>query len=180
MPAPLDHAVSPSAISAAFPLLLPDPRSIVVRAFTGGQSNPTFHLQCTNSAQQFVLRKKPAGALLHGAHDVMRECQIFKALHACGVPVPRVVHHSDGCAPFGTPYFMMKFVDGTVHRDFSLPSLSPLQRRVVYTRAVAALSHLHSTPIEAAGLSWMGKTQDYFPRTLRTWTKQCVNVSALL
>jgi aminoglycoside phosphotransferase (APT) family kinase protein len=178
VPAPLDGAVSPSAISAALPFLLPDPRSIVVRTFTGGQSNPTFHLQCTSSARQFVLRKKPSGALLRGAHDVMRECTIFKSLHACGVPVPQVVFDSEDCAAFGSPYFIMKFVDGAVHRDFALPLLSPLQRRIVYTRAVAALSHLHSTPIQAAGLSWMGKTQDYFPRTLRTWTSQCEHVSS--
>jgi acyl-CoA dehydrogenase family protein 11 len=111
--------------------------------------------------------------LLQGAHDVMRECAIFKALHACGVPVPQVVFDSNDCTAFGTPYFMMKFVEGTVHRDFALPSLSPLQRRIVYTRAVAALSHLHSTPIQAAGLSWMGNPHNYFPRTLHTWTKQC-------
>jgi aminoglycoside phosphotransferase (APT) family kinase protein len=163
----------------ALPALLPDPRTVVVRMFTGGQSNPTFHLQCTNSAQQFVLRKKPAGSLLQGAHDVIRECAIFKALHACGVPVPQVVFDSNDSAAFGTPYFVMKFVDGTVYRDFGLPSLSTFQRRIVYTQAMVALGHLHSTPIEAAGLSWIGKSQNYFSRTLHTWTKQCARPAPL-
>jgi aminoglycoside phosphotransferase (APT) family kinase protein len=178
VPAPVDDAVSPLAISTAFPSLLPNPRSIVVRMFTGGQSNPTYHLQCTTSSEQFVLRKKPTGSLMQGAHDVMRECKIFKALHAWGVPVPQVVFQSDDSTVFGTPYFLMKFVDGAVYRDFGLPSLSPLQRRIVYTRAVASLSHLHSTLIEDAGLSWMSKTQNYFSRTLHTWTKQCENASS--
>jgi len=155
------------------PSLLPDPRSVVVRAFTGGQSNPTFHLQCTSSAQQFVLRKKPSGALLKGAHAIERECAIFKALHAWGVPVPSVVLESDDPAAFGTPFFVMKFVEGTVYRDFGLPSLLPHQRRIVYTHAIVALSHLHSTPTDAAGLSWVGKSEGYFSRTLHTWTKQC-------
>ena len=172
VPAPRDGIVSPSAISSAIPSLLPDPRSVVIRAFTGGQSNPTYHLQRTDTAAQFVLRKKPTGSLLQGAHDVMRECAIFKALHAWGVPVPHVVFDSNDPSAFGTPFFVMKFVEGTVHRDFSLPSLSPSQRRIVYARAVVALSHLHSTPVEAAGLSWVGKTQNYFSRTLNTWTKQ--------
>jgi hypothetical protein len=179
VPAPLDDVVSPSSISKAFTSLLPDPRSIVIRAFTGGQSNPTFHVQCTNSSAQFVLRKKPSGSLLQGAHDVMRECSIFKALHSCGVPVPQVLFDSNDSTAFGTPYFMMKFVDGIVYRDFGLPSLSPGFRRIIYTRAIAALSHLHATPIEAAGLSWMGKTQNYFPRTLHTWTKQYADFSPI-
>jgi aminoglycoside phosphotransferase (APT) family kinase protein len=148
------------------------PDSITIRVFTGGQSNPTFHLQCTATAQQYVLRKKPAGTLLHGAHDVTRECAIFKALTAWGVPVPHVVSSSDDGAAFGTPYFVMKFVDGAVHREFCLPSLSPFHRRAVYTQAMAAMSHLHSVPIEAAGLSWVGKSQNYFSRVLNTWTKQ--------
>jgi aminoglycoside phosphotransferase (APT) family kinase protein len=157
----------------AIPSLLPDPRSIVVRAFTGGQSNPTYHLQCTGSAQQFVLRKKPSGSLLKGAHAIERECAIFKALHAWGVPVPQVLFESSDSAAFGTPFFVMKFVEGTVYRDFGLPSLLPHQRRSVYTHAVVALSHLHSTPIQAAGLSWLGKSDGYFSRTLHTWSKQC-------
>lgn len=129
-------------------------------------------MQSTDTAQQFVLRKKPTGSLLQGAHDVTRECAIFKALRAWGVPVPQVVFDSNDSSAFGTPFFMMKFVEGTVHRNFGLPSLPPPQRRIVYARAVVALSHLHSTPVEAAGLSWVGKTQNYFSRTLNTWTKQ--------
>ncbi len=106
-----------------------------MRAFNGGHINPTYHLQCT------------------GAHSIVRECGILKALHALGVLAPQVVFESSDFAAFGSLFFVMKFVEGTVFRDFGLPSLLLHQRRIVYTHVAVALNHLHSMPIQAAGLS---------------------------
>ena len=114
---------------------------------------PTYHLQCTGSARQFVLRKNPTGSLLKGAHSIVRECGILKALHALGVLAPQVVFESSDFAAFGSLFFVMKFVEGTVFRDFGPSSLLPHQRRIVYTHVAVALNHLHSTLIQAAGLS---------------------------
>ena len=42
-----------------------------VRQFSGGQSNPTFLIE--TGGRKYVMRKKPPGALLKGAHQVDRE-----------------------------------------------------------------------------------------------------------
>src|SRR5205823_10315117 len=57
---------------------------LTVEQFKGGQSNPTYRL-VTPSAN-YVLRRKPPGELLKGAHAVEREAQVLTALHAVGFP----------------------------------------------------------------------------------------------
>ena len=64
---------------------------VAVKQFTHGQSNPTY-LVDFGGRQRAVLRKKPPGVLLKGAHNVARE---FRCMDALGrhttVPVPRML-----------------------------------------------------------------------------------------
>ena len=60
-----------------------------VRQFQHGQSNPTYLVQLADS--KYVLRKKPPGQLLPGAHAVEREFRIMKALGEHDVPVPKLL-----------------------------------------------------------------------------------------
>jgi len=48
---------------------------MVIRQFDHGQSNPTYYIRFGD--QEFVLRKKPSGKLLRGAHMVEREYQVL-------------------------------------------------------------------------------------------------------
>lgn len=64
----------------------PTNSTLEIKQFTHGQSNPTFYVKYRN--QEYVLRKKPPGKLLKGAHLVDREYKIISALHAAGFPVP--------------------------------------------------------------------------------------------
>src|SRR3954462_4174603 len=59
-----------------------------VEQFRGGQSNPTYKL--TAPGRAFVLRRKPPGKLLPGAHAVDREYRVLAALGGEGFPVPQV------------------------------------------------------------------------------------------
>ena len=43
-----------------------------VKQFAHGESNPTYHL-LTSSGQEYVLRRRPPGKLLPGAHRVRGE-----------------------------------------------------------------------------------------------------------
>ena len=61
---------------------------IAVSQFKGGQSNPTYRLDTPAGA--FVLRRKPPGTLLPGAHAVEREYRVLEALGGQGFPVPKV------------------------------------------------------------------------------------------
>ena len=62
---------------------------LVVLQFKGGQSNPTYRLD-TASGRSFVMRRKPPGKLLPGAHAVDREARVMSALGSQGFPVPRI------------------------------------------------------------------------------------------
>ena len=46
---------------------------LTVAQFSGGPSNPTYRL--TTPTARYVLRRKPPGTLLKGAHDVLREAR---------------------------------------------------------------------------------------------------------
>jgi len=55
---------------------------LVVRQFKGGQSNPTYQLAA--GGRNWVLRRKPPGALLPSAHAIEREFRVLAALSATG------------------------------------------------------------------------------------------------
>jgi len=61
--------------------------SIAIQQFKGGQSNPTYKLVTPD--RSFVLRRKPPGTLLKGAHAIEREYLVIRALGEVGFPVAR-------------------------------------------------------------------------------------------
>ena len=61
---------------------------LTVTQFNGGQSNPTYKL--ATPGHGYVLRRKPPGDLLKGAHAVDREARVLRALETQGFPVPHV------------------------------------------------------------------------------------------
>jgi aminoglycoside phosphotransferase (APT) family kinase protein len=53
---------------------------LTVSQFNGGQSNPTYRLETPRAS--YVLRRKPAGPILKGAHDVLREARCSRRWQA--------------------------------------------------------------------------------------------------
>lgn len=91
-----------------------------VEQFKGGQSNPTYRL-CT-PRRDYVLRRKPPGTLLKGAHDVLREARVLAALAATDVPVARVYGVCEDDAIIGTAFYVMAMVEGRVIWDATFPT----------------------------------------------------------
>ena len=138
--------------------------------FEGGQSNPTFLLNC--GQHKFVLRKKPPGKLLPSAHQVDREYRVMKALEHTEVPVPRMYLLCEDENVIGTTFFMMEYVDGRLFADLTLPELSAGERRAIYFELIRVLAALHSLDYAALGLSDFGKPGNYFARQIGRWSKQ--------
>lgn len=136
----------------------------------GGQSNPTFFVDYDNRAM--VLRKKPAGDILQSAHAVDREYRIMDALANSEVPVPEMILYEDDEAVVGTPFYLMKKLDGRVFPDYSLPGIEPEDRRRVYFSMAETMAALHQVDWRAVGLEGFGKPGDYFTRQIRRWSKQ--------
>ena len=141
--------------------------------FEGGQSNPTFLLDC--GAHQFVLRKKPPGKLLPSAHQVDREFRVMKALEQSEVPVPRMNLLCEDETVIGTTFFVMAYVEGRLFSNVTLPGLPAGERRAIYFEMIRVLAALHSVDYEALGLSDFGKPGNYFARQIGRWSKQYVS-----
>ncbi|XP_075683220.1 acyl-CoA dehydrogenase family member 11-like isoform X2 [Rhinoderma darwinii] len=105
--------------------------ALTVRQYRFGQSNPTFFLQ--KGQKNVVLRKKPHGSLLPGAHRIEREYEVQKALYSTGFPVPRPLLYCTDVTVIGTEFYVMEHVqvstwkkqyDRAAHRD--IPAMNQL------------------------------------------------------
>jgi len=145
-----------------------------LRQFQGGQSNPTFLVECGDEANRsrYVLRKKPPGRLLPSAHLVEREFRVFRALEHEAVPVPRTHLLCEDAAIIGTPFFVMDYVPGRVMTEVDLPGLARADRTAVYENAIATLAAIHRVDWQARGLSDFGKPQRYVARQVERWSSQ--------
>jgi aminoglycoside phosphotransferase (APT) family kinase protein len=145
-----------------------------VRQFKGGQSNPTYWIGVEGVAElELVVRKKPPGDLLPSAHAVEREYRIMKALDGTGVPVPKALGLCDDASVIGTPFFVMKHVDGRIFWDPTLPELARYDERAeVYRDYIRVLADLHKVDYAKVGLGDYGKVGGYVARQVGRWSKQ--------
>lgn len=145
-----------------------------IRQFAGGQSNPTFMLEAPSAVPpaSYVLRKKPPGDLLPSAHAIEREFRVMSALAAQGLPVPRPLILCEDPAVIGTPFYVMKYVEGRVFRDLSLPGIEPAERNALFDAMNATLAQLHRVDYRAVGLEDYGKPGNYFARQIARWSRQ--------
>jgi len=141
-----------------------------LKALTGGQSNPTFLVEAGGA--RYVLRKRPAGALLPSAHAVDREHRVMTALRDTDVPVPRTLCLCEDPAVLGTAFYVMSYVDGRVLWDPRLPSFEPQGRAAMYEEISRVMAALHRVDPAAVGLADFGRAGGYLQRQIGRWSKQ--------
>ncbi|QIG81057.1 phosphotransferase [Stakelama tenebrarum] len=143
---------------------------LTVTQFKGGQSNPTYRLDTPGRA--YVLRRKPPGQLLKGAHAVEREARVMAALGAQGFPVPHIFGLCTDEAVIGTWFFVMELVEGRIFWDSTFPDV-PREERAAYFDAMnAALAQLHGFDPDAANLGDYGRKGQYLERQIARWSRQ--------
>lgn len=140
------------------------------KKFKGGQSNPTYLLE--SDKKKYVLRSKPPGKLLKGAHAVDREFRVLSALYNTDVPVAKPLHLCEDDDIIGSMFYVMEFVDGRILWDPSLPEIDTTERQKMYLAMSKTMVALHSADIQSNNLSDYGKPGDYFARQTSTWTRQ--------
>ena len=148
----------------------PDGQDVQTRRISGGQSNPTWFV--TWGATRLVLRQKPAGPILPGAHAIEREFRVLRALAQTGVPVPRALYLEEDASILGTPFYVMERLDGRVFSDCTLPGMTPEDRREIYLDMARTLARLHAVRPDQVGLSDFGKPGNYFARQIARWSRQ--------
>jgi len=147
---------------------------LTVSQFKGGQSNPTYRLD-TPSGRAFVLRRKPPGKLLPGAHAVEREARVMSALGAKDFPVPRVHGLCEDEGVIGTPFFVMDLVEGRIVWEASFPGLKSTDRAAHFDAMNATIAQLHSYDPGAIGLGDYGRASGFVERQVARWSKQYVS-----
>jgi aminoglycoside phosphotransferase (APT) family kinase protein len=143
---------------------------LTVKQFRGGQSNPTYQLLTPNA--KYVLRRKPPGELLKGAHAVDREAKVQMALGAQGFPVARVHGLCTDDGVIGTWFYVMDMVEGRIFWDATFPGVNTSERKAYFAAMNATLAQLHAYDPEAIGLGDYGRPGNYFARQIGRWTKQ--------
>jgi aminoglycoside phosphotransferase (APT) family kinase protein len=143
---------------------------IKVSQFKGGQSNPTYRIDTARTA--FVLRRKPPGKLLPGAHAVDREYRVLAALGAQGFPVPRVYGLCEDESLIGTAFFVMDMVPGRIVWEAHFPDMGPEERASHFDAMNATIALLHGYDPEEIGLSDYGKPTGFVERQVARWSKQ--------
>lgn len=149
---------------------LPGEAGLRIERIGGGQSNPTWFMDW--GARRMVLRKKPAGPILPGAHAVEREFRVLRALEGTDVPVPRALWLEEDATVLGTPFYVMERLEGRVFSDCLLPGLAADERREIYLDVARTLARLHAVDPAAVGLADFGRPGGYFERQIARWSSQ--------
>jgi aminoglycoside phosphotransferase (APT) family kinase protein len=143
---------------------------LTIEQFKGGQSNPTYKLITPHAA--YVLRRKPPGELLKGAHAVEREAKVLIALGSAGFPVAHVHALCTDESVIGTWFYVMDMVEGRIFWDATFPDVPRAERPAYFDAMNATLTTLHGIDYAAIGLSDYGRPGNYFARQIDRWSKQ--------
>lgn len=143
---------------------------LTVEQFKGGQSNPTYKL--VTPGRSYVLRRKPPGETLKGAHAVDREARVLSALGGAGFPVAHVFGLCTDETVIGSWFYVMDMVEGRIIWDATFPDVPREERPAYFDAMNAAIAQLHGIDYAAIGLGDYGKPGNYFARQIGRWSKQ--------
>lgn len=143
---------------------------LTVEQFNGGQSNPTYRLATPGA--RYVMRRKPPGPLIKGAHDVLREARVIAALAPTPVPVPAVLGVCDDDTVVGSAFYIMALVEGRIFWDAAFSEL-PIGERAAYFDAMnGVIAALHGVDPGGVGLGDYGRAGNFFERQIGRWSRQ--------
>ena len=162
--------------AGGLPLAMPDgapvpPAEVVLATLTApgaGYSNVTLLGEAQGSGawaaarRGFVLRMQPPGDSIYPDHDVRKQHRVLQALHAAGLPVPRLLGAEDDPAVLGGPFFLMAQVEGRVpnenpqyHVGGWFHDLPADGQRACWMAGVGAVAQLARLDWRAAGLGFL-------------------------
>lgn len=147
--------------------------------FSHGQSNPTYLITVTSAEYprnnfRFVVRARPRGKLLPGAHRVDREFRVLSALQSTPVPVPRVFGFCDASSVIGSTFYAMGYIEGRIFKDVSLTKIAnERERSLIFEEAMRVLVLISRLDPMLLGLGNLSKSSaPWIDRQIATWYKQ--------
>ncbi|WP_289145124.1 phosphotransferase [uncultured Sphingobium sp.] len=143
---------------------------LTVEQFKGGQSNPTYKL--VTPARSYVLRRKPPGKLIKGAHAIEREAQVLTGLGKAGFPVAHIYGLCTDETVIGTWFYVMEMIEGRIFWDATFPGLDNAARAAHFDAMNATIAQLHAIDYVSVGLGDYGRPGNYFERQIARWARQ--------
>jgi aminoglycoside phosphotransferase (APT) family kinase protein len=138
---------------------------VTTRRIGDGHSNLTYLVG--DGERQVVVRRPPPPPLPPGAHDMLREARLIRALAETPVPVPRVLATADAGELLDVPCYVMSYAEGPVVTTSTPPPLDePGVRQQVAEDLVDVLVELHAVDWEGAGLT--GRPEGFNHRHLES------------
>jgi aminoglycoside phosphotransferase (APT) family kinase protein len=120
----------------------------------------------------YVLRRKPSGQLLKGAHAVEREAKVLAGLARTSFPVAHVYGLCTDEGVIGTWFYVMEMVEGRIIWDATFPGMRGSERAAHFDAMNATIAALHSIDYESVGLGDYGRPSNYFERQIARWSSQ--------
>lgn len=124
------------------------------------------------SAGSYVLKIPPKGVARRGNTDVYRQAPLMRALHAAGLPVPRVPFASPDEDIFGVPYIVMERLPGRTFLVWD-PHPSFVRTREaaepLWWQAVTALTDIHQFDWRTRLAGW--QDPEPLPEQVSRWRK---------
>jgi aminoglycoside phosphotransferase (APT) family kinase protein len=143
---------------------------LTILQFKGGQSNPTYLLR--TPVRDYVLRRKPPGQLLKGAHAIEREFRAISALGGIGFPVAQAFAYCSDPGVIGTEFYVMEMVEGRIFWDPTLPGIGRDERSALFDAMNSTIAALHGVDPVGIGLGDYAKAGNYFQRQIGRWSRQ--------
>ncbi len=147
--------------------------TLEVRQFPGGHSNLTYLLRA--GEHEWVLRRPPFGANIESGHDMGREFRVLSGLERVGARAPKPVAQCDDDSVLGAPFYVMERVRGVIVRNAKAPPGHHFDRDTMRMLSCACLDNLvdiHSTDLEVAGFTDLGRPDGYVARQVEGWTRR--------
>lgn len=143
-----------------------------VRQFPSGYSNLTYLVRI--GEDELVLRRPPFGSKPKTGHDMQREHTVLSALHSSFPYCPEPLLFCDDPSVVGSPFYVMRRLEGIiVRRDFPPElSLSPDDVRSLFKRLIDVHVELHSVDFREVGLEDFGRPEGYIERQVRGWSRR--------
>ncbi len=143
-----------------------------VTQFSGGASNLTYRL--VYETDDFILRRPPVGTKAHSAHDMAREFHLQSALKPLYHQVPDMVALCEDLGVAGSPFYVMRRVEGIIPRKNFPPelTLSAAQTRAICLNFLDALIRLHLVDVSHPSLQRFHRGQGYVRRQVEGWSER--------
>lgn len=150
-----------------------------VTQYPGGASNLTYRLDYPG--ETLILRRPPFGTLPKGAHNMLREAQLIRAIKPHYDLAPEVQLMVEGSKALGCDYYIMTELKGLILRRKppATPELTPVRCEQLCQTYVQGLVDLHAIDVDQTGLSHLGKGKGYIERQVSSWTERLAKAQTL-